>query len=75
MSTIICPWKENIIIKVNNKPIIVTLLNFGIKVFSKYSKPLLLVITVLETTPAVRGITTNKTTERNSVPHGTNICQ
>lgn len=59
---IVYPWNENKIIKVSKSPIVVILLNFEIKFFSKYSSPLVLLITFLEITPAINRTTTNNTT-------------
>jgi len=47
-SSIILPWKANIITRVKRSPIIVMLLNFLIKTFSKYSSPFFFTIKTLE---------------------------
>ncbi|MPN51908.1 hypothetical protein SDC9_199559 [bioreactor metagenome] len=57
-------------ISVSKSPTMVTLLNFGKKPFSKYSKPRFLTIAVRVRMPPASGITTKSATERSSVSQG-----
>ena len=66
------PWNENNRIKVNNKPTIVALSNLLKNSFSKNSIPLFFITRYRVAIPAVKGITTNNTTDNISVSHGTN---
>ncbi len=70
-SKITLPWNEKMITSVSKSPMTVMLLNLGRNRFSKYSCPLCLIIKTRVSMPAVNGITTNNTTDRISVSHGT----
>ena len=61
---IVSPWNENKIIKVNNKPITVTLLKLFKNTFSNQSIPLFLIKYFRDKYPATKGTTIYKTTDK-----------